>query len=126
LATTDEYDALTDVSEARLWERIGEAALDRSEGESYRQAIEGLGGRQTRGERARTAAEAWFTRSRESLQDAICGNETVRKAFSSDPGATVEIARTIGDIISTLHLVIPVPTLAMLIARRGLDWICPD
>ena len=126
MALRAEYDTLADASEARLWESIGEAALDSAEGESYRQAIEGLGGRQTRGERARTAAEVWFARSRGLLHDAICGNETVRKAFSSDPGATVEIARTIGDVISTLHLVIPVPTLAMLIARKGLDWICPD
>jgi hypothetical protein len=126
MATAAEYTALADVSEARLLESIGEAALEGSEGESFRQAIESLSGRQTRGERARAAADAWLARSRETLHHAICGNEKIRKAFSSDPGATVEIAKTIGDVISTLHLVVPVPTLAMLVARKGLNWICPD
>jgi hypothetical protein len=122
----NEYEAMVDTSEARLWEMIGDAVLEGPDAARYRAAAAGLGARQTRGERARAAADAWFLRNRDTLHDAICGNAAVRKAFSSDPGATIEIARAVGDAIASLHLFVPVPTIAMLVARKGLDWICGE
>lgn len=121
-----EYEALVGTSEAQLWEQIGESAMQGPDAALYSAAALGLQARQTRGERARAAADAWLSRHRDDLHRAVCGNAAVRKAFSSDPGATIEIARAIGDAIASLQLLIPVPTLAMLITRKGLDWMCGE
>lgn len=97
----EEYRSLADLSEDRLFALIGEAAMEGPEGEHYRAVAEGLAGRQTRGERARAVANAWFNRNQQVLHDAICGNESLRRTFSSDPGATVELAKAVGDVLSS-------------------------
>jgi hypothetical protein len=121
---TKEYEALAETSEVHLLEMIGEAVLEGPDGGEYAAAGAGLGARQPRRERLRAAADAWLTRNRDTLHDAVCGNVAVRKLFSADPGASVEIARAVGDAVASLHLFVPVPTIAMLVTRKGLDWIC--
>ena len=125
MSAAGDYERLAQLDETMLWEEIGEAALAGEEASIYRMAI-GLGARQTRSERARTAASAWFARNRDTLHTAICGNAELRKLVSSDPGAVVEIARTIADVLTSVHLLVPIPTLAMLVTRKGLDWICEE
>ncbi|TDH60794.1 hypothetical protein E2C06_20055 [Dankookia rubra] len=126
MSTNENVEFLTNVSEDRLWELIGEAALDGPDGASYISLVDGLAARQTRGERARIAGETWLARHRKALQAAVCGNEHLRTIVSSDPGAYVEVARAVADAILAIHLVFPVTTISMLIARKGLDWICAD
>jgi len=123
MSARDEYEDLAQLDETRLWEEIGEAALAGKDASIYRMAV-GLAARQSRGERASAAASAWFARNRDALHDAICGNAELRKLFSNDPGSVVEIARTVGDALTSAHLLVPIPTLAMLVTRKGLDWIC--
>ena len=125
MSGTGDYERLAQLEEEQLWEEIGEAALTGEEASIYRMAV-GLSVRQTRNERARAAASAWFARNRDTLHAAICGNAELRKLFSSDPGAVVEIARTIGDVLTSAHVLVPIPTLAMLVTRKGLDWICEE
>lgn len=125
MSAADDYERLAKLDEANLWEVIGEAALAGEEASIYQMAV-GLGSRQTRSERASAAASAWLARNREKLHAALCDNAELRKLFSSSPGTIVELARTIGDILTSVHLLVPVPTLAMLVARKGLEWICEE
>lgn len=54
----DELHALGNASEDDLWRQLGEAVLAGPDGERYEYQAAGLGGRQTRSERAVAAAHA--------------------------------------------------------------------
>jgi hypothetical protein len=122
----DELRVLESASEDDLWRHLGEAVLAGPEGERYEHRLAGLGARQTRSERAVAAAHAWLDEHRAELRQRVCGNEAIRRTFSSDPGATVEIGKAVADAILGLAGVVPIVTISALIARRGVDWLCQE
>lgn len=122
----DELRALGNASEDDLWRQLGEAVLAGPDGERYEYQAAGLGGRQTRSERAVAAAHAWLGEHRVQLRQRVCGNESLRRTFSADPGASVEIGKAVADALLGLAGIVPIATISALIARKGVDWLCEE
>ena len=117
-----EFERLAGISEAALLEDIGNEILARDQTVASRY----LGQRMTQRERALAAANAWFASNREMLKKRICENQAVREAFSAEPGAVVELSKVVADALLGAGGIFPLVTISMLIARKGLAFICDE
>ncbi len=117
-----EFERLSGLTEMELLEEVGFGLLEQDESLAARF----LGQRMTYRERATAAAREWFVKNGDILRARICGNEKLRAAFSSDPGAYVELAKLVADALLGVVAGLPLITISMLIARKGLDSICVE
>ncbi len=119
------FEQLSNADEAELLEMIGDAVAQGPESRAYSAVFEGLSVRVPRNERMRALADRWLENNRALLRKAVCENKAVRKALSSDPGVSIEGFKLMVDAFTALHIYVPAGSLAVLVMRKGIDWICP-
>jgi hypothetical protein len=125
MTTQFDFEALSQDSEQTLLEAIGAAVAQGPEARAYSAVADGLGARLSRAQRMRALGDKWVANNRDLLHRGVCENDVVRKTLSSDPGVTIEGFKLLVDTFAALHVYVPAGSLAVLVMRKGLDWICP-
>jgi len=72
-------------------------------------------------ERKRAVARAWMEAQEDRFRDAVCGDPRVQAARSGD---SLTLAAAIADLLTPVLGVPPAASVAVLLARRGLDRLC--
>lgn len=69
-----------------------------------------------------TVARVWFEDRMERFRHLVCGSEAVRLAQQSGDEATLLSA--VADLIAPIAGILPAATVAVLLARYGIDRLC--
>ena len=126
----NEYDRLSRKSSDAVYRELGAAAL-KLEGPRHKAYKLSPGGvKKTAAKKAAASRDlmdtgkAWFDKQYRELQKVICKNSKILMFFESGDHTKRDLFLVLVDVISSLNFAVPIGTIAMIIARRGLKEFC--